>query len=225
MSTISALRPVSVVWRCRAVLAVVATAALGVGGVLVGQAATAGATDGTTFLLHANPAVVSCLGVAGQPAPSAKVTVSSGDLNDQMTVQLQHFKPGLAFDLFTVERSSQLANGSPNPTPGFGLAWYQSDIEVGSNGSGSAHVRSILLNQIFGFDPDVALAPVNTFHVGFWFNDPADAAACGFTGVTPFNGEHTAGPLAMISRPNAATKLGPLCIDPNLTTHPVTCTP
>jgi hypothetical protein len=37
----------------------------------------------------------------------------------------------------------------------------------------------------------------------FWFNNPADAAACGFTGVTPFNGEHQAGPLAMISRLDA----------------------
>ena len=44
---------------------------------------------------------------------------------------------------------------------------------------------------------------MNTFHVGFWFNDPADAAACNFdvTKPTPFNGEHRAGPLAMISRP------------------------
>ena len=33
---------------------------------------------------------------------------------------------------------------------------------------------------------------------GFWFNDPADAAAAGCSnGVTPFNGEHNAGPQAM----------------------------
>jgi hypothetical protein len=55
---------------------------------------------------------------------------------------------------------------------------------------------------------------VNTFNVGFWFNNPADAASCGFTGVTPFNGEHQAGPLAMISRLDARTNLGPLCTDP-----------
>jgi hypothetical protein len=71
-----------------------------------------------------------------------------------------------------------------------------------------------LINQIFGFDPAVSLPPTNTFHVGFWFNNPKDASACGFVGTTPFNGEHAAGPLAMISLPNATTKLGPLCGSP-----------
>lgn len=71
----------------------------------------------------------------------------------------------------------------------------------------------------------LSLAPVNTFHVGFWFNNPADAAPCGFTGTTPFNGEHNAGPLAMISRPNATTGLGPLCFSPNTNHSPPTCNP
>jgi len=55
---------------------------------------------------------------------------------------------------------------------------------------------------------DVALTPTNTFHVGFWFNDPNDANenGCAFdvTHPTPFNGEHKAGPGAMISVPDAA---------------------
>jgi hypothetical protein len=33
--------------------------------------------------------------------------------------------------------------------------------------------------------------------------------------VTPFNGEHQAGPLAFITRPDATTNLGPLCTDPD----------
>jgi hypothetical protein len=86
-------------------------------------------------------------------------------------------------------------------------------------------LHTILINQIFGFDPDVALKPTNTFHVGFWFNDPADAAPCGFTGFTPFNGEHHAGAVAMISVPNATTQLGPLCLSPNTSTVPATCNP
>jgi hypothetical protein len=175
--------------------------------------------------LHVNPSVVNCIGVTGQPSPSATVTVTPGDLNDKLTVHLNHFKPGLAFDLFTVERSSQLADGSPNPTPGFGMAWYQSDIQVNAYGQATAQIRTILVNQIFGFDPDVKLAPTNTFHVGFWFNNPADAGRCGFTGTTPFNGEHNAGPLAMISRPDATTNLGPLCTKPNTSTIPATCNP
>jgi hypothetical protein len=57
--------------------------------------------------------------------------------------------------------------------------------------------------------------PVNTFHIGFWFNNPANAKACGFTGTTPFNGAHNAGPAAMISVPDATTGLGPLCLNPS----------
>ena len=37
-------------------------------------------------------------------------------------------------------------------------------------------------------------APVHTFHVGLWFNSPAEAMAAGCPNtVTPFNGEHHAG--------------------------------
>jgi hypothetical protein len=51
----------------------------------------------------------------------------------------------------------------------------------------------------------VNLPPTNTFHLGFWFNNPQDAAACGFDVIkpTPFNGEHKASPLGFITRPNA----------------------
>jgi hypothetical protein len=53
-------------------------------------------------------------------------------------------------------------------------------------------------------------APVHTFHIGFWFNSPADAANAGCpTTVTPFNGDHTAGIQAMSTR-NFADTDGPL---------------
>jgi hypothetical protein len=154
-------------------------------------------------------------GPEGQPKVEA--TVKRGDLNDTLRLKLSGFKPGLQFDLFTVENSPQLADGSANPAfnNNFGLAWYQSDIEVGDNGSGEVRIKTILLDQIFGFDAGAGLAPINTFHAGFWFNNPDDAAPCGFTGVTPFNGEHQAGPLAFITRPDANTNLGPLCTDPD----------
>ena len=65
-------------------------------------------------------------------------------------------------------------------------------------------------------DGSTVLEPTNTFHVGFWFNNPEDAVPCGFNAAmrTPFNGEHKAGPLAMISLPDATTGLGPLCTSP-----------
>lgn len=192
--------------------------------------------DNITFQLVPNPKFFNCLAAFPNDKhrpPTANVTVIRGNLNDTLILRLRNIKAGLAFDLFTVQRSPFLADGQPDPsfTGSFGLAWYQSDIEISGKfpnnilGSSVTTIKTILLDQIFGFDPDVGLAPTNTFHVGFWFNDPADAAPCGFTGFTPFNGEHHAGPLAMISLPDPDTGLGPLCTNPNTSTTPATCNP
>jgi hypothetical protein len=205
-----------------------------VGGTAIGLAIllfakSAGAqTTTTTFRLFPNPAFVNCLRKSPLKIPKAIVTVTKGNLRDTLTLTLKNVKPGLAFDLFTVEHSNQLFNGDPDPGfTNFGLAWYQSDVEADDLGTATVTIKTILLNQIFGFDPGVALPPTNTFHVGFWFNDPNDAATCGFNvnNPTPFNGEHEAGPLAMISRPDETTGLGPLCINPNTSTDPATCNP
>jgi hypothetical protein len=149
-----------------------------------------------------------------------------------LILDLDGFKPGLQFDLFTVQHSPFRADGTKDPafTGSFGLAWYQSDIEIGQrhdHDGGHVRISTILLDQIFGFDADTALPPTNTFHLGFWFNNPQDAATCGFNVLkpTPFNGEHQAGPLAMISLPDVTTGLGPLCTDPDDTTKPATCNP
>jgi len=181
-----------------------------------------------TFKLTAVPQFVDCISDQSGIAPSATVTVTRQPQNDQLQLTVQHIKPGLQFDLFTVQRSNLLSNGTVDPNfTNFGLAWYQSDLNITSSGNGSANLRTILFDQIFGFDPDVSLAPTNTFHVGFWFNDPNAAAACGFNPLapTPFNGEHSAGPAAMISVPSANTGLGPLCTSPNSSTTPPSCNP
>jgi len=179
-------------------------------------------------LVVANPKLLPCLAKfpdnPNKP-PTAHVSVERGDLNDTLKIQLENIKPDLAFDMFTVQRTNKLANGQPDPAfTNFGLAWYQSDLEVNDNGRGNAQIKTILLDQIFGFDPDVSLQPLNTFHVGFWFNNPDDAAGCVGQVVTPFNGEHHAGPLAMISLPDA-NGLGPLCRNENLSTTPASCNP
>lgn len=161
-------------------------------------------------------------------APTVDVTVVRGELNDVLRLKGRNFKPGLKFDLFTVEHSLLGADGKVDPDfAGFGLAWYQTDLEAQKSGSMGVTLRTILLDQIFGFDPAVGLAPTQTFHVGFWFNNPADAAACGFdaTKPTPFNGEHEAGPLAMITTPDASTDLGPLCTKPDTSVSPARCDP
>jgi hypothetical protein len=187
------------------------------------RAAAQDKKDEITFDLVPNPKFVDCLRRSSYEEPRARATVIRGKLNDTLLLDLDGIKPGLAFDLFTVQRSSLLAEDTPDPTfnGSFGLAWYQSDIEIGKHtDDGHVRIKTILLDQIFGFDPDAGLAPTNTFHLGFWFNNPQDAAACGFPAndpskFTPFNGEHKAGPLAMISVPDPTTKLGPLCTDPN----------
>ncbi len=197
-------------------LAFVAVAALATALPLAAQTNTA------HFDLFPNPKFVSCLGEPGGPTPHAQVTVTRGTLNDTLVISASNIRPGVAFDMFTVERSNLLSDHTVDPNfKNFGFAWYQSDLQANSLGKINATIKTILLDQIFGFDPDNLTNPnpINTFHVGFWFNNPNDANldGCVFdvTKPTPFNGEHQAGPLAMISAPDATTNLGPLCTNPN----------
>jgi hypothetical protein len=191
------------------------TVALAAAGGTVAANAAGSKVSSTSFALFPNPAVQSCFAAPGR-TPIARVTVNRGHLNDTLTLHARNLKPRLDFDLFTVEKTPQLADGSPNPDFGgnFGFAWYQSDVHADADGKAEVTIKTVLLDQIFGFDASRNVQPVNTFNLGFWFNDPADAAACNFTGFTPFNGEHHAGPVAMISRLDATTRLGPLCSDP-----------
>jgi hypothetical protein len=187
--------------------------------------------DVVSFQFAPNPKFLRCLSqYPDDPskAPVVEATVVRGELNDGMFLRGRNIKPGLAFDLFTVQNSSLDATGKPDPTvKNFGLAWYQSDLEAKDNGKMRAELRTILLDQIFGFDPVVSLPPTGTFEVGFWFNNPDDAQPCSTDPIvpTPFNGEHHAGPLAMITLPNATTGLGPLCTKPDTSVTPARCDP
>jgi hypothetical protein len=206
----------------------VATMALALSGV-----ATAQKADEITFNLVPNPDTIGCLRANNTEEPRARATVIRGKNNDTLILDLDGIRPGLAFDLFTVQRSPLLADGTKDPAftnvfnGSFGLAWYQSDIQVQHSDNGHVRIQTILLDDIFGFDPDVRLAPTNTFHVGFWFDDPNAAKSCGFdpTKPKPFNGEHKSGPVAMISLPDSKTGLGPLCTNPDTSTTPASCKP
>jgi len=206
----------------RGLFAVLAMAAL------TGAANAQNKVDEISFDLVPNPATINCLRANDFETPKAHATVVRGKLNDTLILDLDGIKPGLGFDLFTVQRSPFLANGNPDPNfkGSFGLAWYQSDIQIGKHtDDGHVRIKTILLDQIFGFDPDVALPPTNTLHVGFWFNNPQDITGCGDpTKTTPFNGEHNAGPFAMISLPTQSG-LGPLCTDPNDDKNATACNP
>ncbi|HXR36628.1 MAG TPA: hypothetical protein VN754_11790, partial [Candidatus Binataceae bacterium] len=130
------------------------------------------------FGLKPNPPFLKCLQSAATVTPSATVVIKQNEANDDLTIVALGIKPNLAFDLFTVQNSNLLASGSVNPAfKNFGLAWYQTDLQADAFGRIGATIRSILINQIFGFDAGTTppLPPTNTFHVGFWFNNPADA--------------------------------------------------
>ena len=187
--------------------------------------------DVVRFKLYPNPKFLKCFAqYPDDPSrqPRADVLVVRGEQRDSLRLYGRYLKSNLAFDMFTVQNSSLDAAGVPDPSfKNFGLAWYQSDLEARNDGYAHVDIRTILLDQIFGFDPAAPLAPTSTLHLGFWFNDPNDAAPCGFdpSTPTPFNGDHKAGPLAMITVPNASTNLGPLCTKVDDSVSPPRCSP
>jgi hypothetical protein len=108
------------------------------------------------------------------------------------------------------------------------MSWYQGDLETDRYGEAEGTFIGRFNEETFSVAPGVApapvrhsspiadatanpaTAPVHQFHVGLWFNSPADAAAAGCgTAVTPFNGEHNAG-VQVLSTRNFAPGDGPL---------------
>ena len=113
--------------RGRSLMAAMA-AALVVASMAAVAAYAASGTTKKSFELVPNPKFVNCLAkYPGDPSrpPTASVDVQKGNLNDRLTLHLHNIKPNLAFDLFTVLRSTLDAQGKPiSPAPRFGLAWY-----------------------------------------------------------------------------------------------------
>ena len=104
--------------------------------------------------------------------------------------------------------------------------WYVGDLEADGTGKVTKTFRSRFNEETFAISPgpapvprphgakdaasNPAFAPVHTFHVGIWFNSPADAARAGcLQNTTPFNGEHTAG-IQFLNTSNFGDKFGPL---------------
>jgi hypothetical protein len=137
--------------------------------------------------------------------PDARGTVSIRSLGpvEVMKVTVSGLPPNTDFDFFVIQV----------PLAPFGLAWYQGDIQTDEHGNGSGKFIGRFSIETFIVAPGVAPAPADPFggpfpdasvnpatnpvqlyHLGLWFNNPADAVKAGGPGtVTPFDGEHLAG--------------------------------
>ncbi len=189
---------------------IAAVAVLGAGAVVTAQADPADTGISFTMVRSGVAATANCLSTA-----AATVRVVSHGQNETMTLRAAGLPANTGFDLFITQV----------PNAPFGVSWYQSDLQSGADGTASVTVIGRFNIETFAVAPNTApapvvhpgdaasnpaFAPVHTFHVGFWFNSPADAVKAGCPGtVTPFNGEHNAGVQAMSTR-NFADLDGPL---------------
>ena len=175
----------------RLLLAATLTTAVSVGSLLPGASA---ATD--SFLFTMRPAQT-CL-----PNARGQVTIHSLGPVENMHVEVSGLPAHTEFDFFVIQV----------PQKPFGLAWYQGDITTDGHGHGVGDFTGRFNQETFivaqgvdvapvlhhGPNPDAdenpQTGPIHTFHLGLWFNSPADATKAGCPGdVTPFNGEHNAG--------------------------------
>jgi hypothetical protein len=101
------------------------------------------------------------------------------------------------------------------PNAPFGASWYMGDISTDSTGTGVGNFVGRFSSETFIISPNFTPAPnefpsppadvpeatsgvktnpVQMYHLGLWFDSPADAEKAGCPGAeTPFNGEHDAG--------------------------------
>jgi hypothetical protein len=180
---------------------------------------SAGSSKKVTFDLVRSPGLASFPTVA--PKAHGTVTVHSIGVVEIMKVKVEGLPPNTDFDLFVIQV----------PNAPFGLSWYQGDIETDANGRGSGEFIGRFSIESFIVAPNIAPAPadpfnepgsipdatqnpatnpVQTYHIGLWFNSPADVVKAGGPNtITPFNGEHNAGVQVLNTSEFPATS-GPL---------------
>jgi hypothetical protein len=166
----------------------------------------------------------------GLPAPClpnarASVRIRAGGPTELMRVEVDGLRPNTDYDFFVIQV----------PKAPFGMAWYQGDIETDAYGHGEQTFEGRFNEETFIVAPNGGnlpqpptpqvhnnafpdgvfgqtqqVGPIHTFHLGLWFNSPADAASVGCpSAVTPFNGEHNAG-VQVLNTSNFADQQGPL---------------
>jgi hypothetical protein len=206
-------KPRSLRGRFIAIGAVVVSAGLALAG-LFGPSADATSKQ-ISFPLARSAGIVAanCL-----PRAKAQVIVQRSGATETMKIFASGLPKNTEFDVFVIQ-----VPGAP-----FGVSWYQGDLETDSVGNAKGTYVGRFSIETFAIAPNTAVAPsvhstptpdatsnppfgpIHTYHVAFWFNSPADAAAAGCSGATtPFNGEHNAGVQVMTSS-GFANDAGPL---------------
>ena len=191
-------------FRTAKIATVIGVAALGVGGVTTAEASSTTSSHQISFALQRSAASVTagCLINAG-----AQVKVVHKGQVEEMTINAHGLPKNTDFDVFV----TQLPNAP------FGISWYQSDVNVGRNGKGSATVRGIFDAETFSVSPGgtATFPPTHQFHLGLWFNNPRTPFNLGCEPtvanpvVTPFNGEQHAG-IQVLNTANFPVNKGPL---------------
>jgi hypothetical protein len=186
---------------------------LGAAGLLIAGVAVAGApgvssaADSKIFAMRSAQACVA--------EARGRVTLNALGIAETLHVEVSGLPKNTDFDFFVIQ-----VPGKP-----FGLSWYQGDIETDSEGNGVADFIGRFSKETFIVAPGVAPAPkvfptdatsnpatppVQLYHLGIWFNSPADALKQGCDpSTTPFNGTHTAG-TQVLNTSNFGNLNGPL---------------
>jgi hypothetical protein len=149
------------------------------------------------------------------PAKGRVTITHTPVLEENMHVEVSGLPANTDFDLFVIQQ----------PTPDFGDAWYMGDMLTDATGTAVADFIGRFQIGTFivapGSEPapvvlpgdassNPASAPVQLYHLGLWFDSPADAnkAGCG-SKVTPFNSTHNAG-VQILNTSNFPNLAGPL---------------
>jgi len=190
----------------RAKAAAVAVAVITAAAAGVGLAANAGAATSVassfSFALVPSTGITACL-----PHAAGRATITPGSLNDTMKVSVSGMPANTGFDLFVIQE----------PAKPFGVSWYQTDIQAGSAGTGSATVRGVFNKETFSVSAGgtVTFSPTHQYHLGLWFNDPTVPFNLGCEPgattpiITPFNGEQNAG-IQVLNTAEFPVNAGPL---------------
>jgi hypothetical protein len=167
------------------------------------------------FFMVRSSSVATCA-----PNAAAVVTIApTGPDKETLNIEVTGLRPNVELDLFVLQV----------PKAPFGMGWYVGDLTTDANGRAIGSFEGRFNIETFMVAPGAAPAPVlhpgdaaanpptkpvHMFHLGVWFNKPADAVAAGCPGtVTPFNGDHTAG-VQVLNTSNFADKSGPLRFTP-----------